>query len=132
MAQILGVSPRAISVPDIDSDIGLMHPLFTLEDRYGLYVEESGSDVCLRVNPRDSHEAAELHRMLSEWQAEANALRKGGITREAYGQWRYHFPDGDTARMWEKDSCQSENQAAGLRKNPDGDHSAGGSETGDT
>ena len=66
MAQIFGVSPHAISVPDIDSYVGLMHTLFTLEDRYGLYVEESEGDVCLWVNLRDSQQAAELHRMLSE------------------------------------------------------------------
>ena len=36
LANILDVSPLALSVPDIDSYLGLMHTLFTLEDRYGL------------------------------------------------------------------------------------------------
>ena len=36
LAGALGVSPLALSVPDIDSYLGLMHTLFTLEDRYGL------------------------------------------------------------------------------------------------
>ena len=36
LAQILDVSPHALAVPDIDSYVGLMHTLFTLEDRYGL------------------------------------------------------------------------------------------------
>ena len=35
LAGVLGVSPLALSVPDIDSYLGLMHTLFTLEDRYG-------------------------------------------------------------------------------------------------
>ena len=35
LAGALGVSPLALSVPDIDSYLGLMHTLFTLEDRYG-------------------------------------------------------------------------------------------------
>ena len=39
LAGVLGVSPLALSVPDIDSYLGLMHTLFTLEDRYGLTVE---------------------------------------------------------------------------------------------
>ena len=39
LADALGVSPLALSVPDIDSYLGLMHTLFTLEDRYGLTVE---------------------------------------------------------------------------------------------
>ena len=36
LAQVLDVSPHALSVPDIDSYVGLMHTLFTLEDNYGL------------------------------------------------------------------------------------------------
>ena len=38
LAQILEVSPHALAVPDIDSYVGLMHTLFTLEDRYGLKI----------------------------------------------------------------------------------------------
>ena len=40
LAGALGVSPLALSVPDIDSYLGLMHTLFTLEDRYGLTVDK--------------------------------------------------------------------------------------------
>ena len=40
LAQALDVSPHALSVPDIDSYVGLMHTLFTLEDRYGLKICE--------------------------------------------------------------------------------------------
>ena len=36
LAEVLDVSPHALSVPDIDSYVGLMHTLFTLEDKYGL------------------------------------------------------------------------------------------------
>lgn len=32
LAQALDVSPQALTVPDIDSYIGLMYTLFTLED----------------------------------------------------------------------------------------------------
>ena len=40
LAKVLDVSPKALDVPDIDSYTGLMHTLFTLEDRYGLEVCE--------------------------------------------------------------------------------------------
>lgn len=50
LANILDVSPAALSVPDIDSYIGLMHTLFTLEDRYGLNVCECDGEVHLRVD----------------------------------------------------------------------------------
>lgn len=124
MAQIFGVSPHAISVPDIDSYVGLMHTLFTLEDRYGFYVDESNGDVCLRVNIRENPQAAEIHRMLYEWQTVANALQKGEITRETYDQWRYNFPDGDTTRRWVKVPSQGlmDDLVAGLQGNPDSDH----------
>ena len=49
LAQALDVSPHALDVPDIDSYIGLMHTLFTLEDLYGLTVSESeDGEICLR------------------------------------------------------------------------------------
>lgn len=48
LAGVLGVSPLALSVPDIDSYLGLMHTLFTLEDRYGLTVETGETGVSLR------------------------------------------------------------------------------------
>ena len=35
LAQVLEVSPLALTVPDIDSELGLMHTLFTL---YYIYV----------------------------------------------------------------------------------------------
>ena len=43
--QALDVSPHALDVPDIDSYIGLMHTLFTLEDLYGLTVSESDGEI---------------------------------------------------------------------------------------
>ena len=50
LASALGVSPLALSVPDIDSYLGLMHTLFTLEDLYGLTVSKSDGEICLKVD----------------------------------------------------------------------------------
>ena len=57
---MLDVSPQALDVPDIDSYIGLMHTLFTLEDIYGLTVSEADGEVCLKVNKDKGKDAAEL------------------------------------------------------------------------
>ena len=38
LAKVLDVKPSAIDVPNIDTEIGLMHTLFALEDRYGLKI----------------------------------------------------------------------------------------------
>ena len=49
LAQVLDVSPHALSVPDIDSYVGLMHTLFTLEDNYGLKITEQDGELALQV-----------------------------------------------------------------------------------
>ena len=51
LAEVLDVSPQALSVPDIDSYTGLMHTLFTLEDLYGLKVRELDGEICWRDLP---------------------------------------------------------------------------------
>ena len=95
LAGALGVSPLALSVPDIDSYLGLMHTLFTLEDRYGLTVETGENGVSLRVDPRKGKDAAELSEMLTVWAQQAEKLRSGGINREDYDKWRYNYPKYD-------------------------------------
>jgi len=93
LANALDVSPQALDVPDIDSYIGLMHTLFTLEDRYGLTIDEADGDVCLRVNVRQGKDAARLHEMLCSWRQAAAMLKAGEISQEDYDQWRYRYPE---------------------------------------
>ena len=95
LAGALGVSPLALSVPDIDSYLGLMHTLFTLEDRYGLTVETGENGVSLRVDPRKGKDAAELSEILTAWAQQAEKLRNGKINREDYDKWRYNYPKYD-------------------------------------
>lgn len=96
LANALGVSPLALSVPDIDSYLGLMHTLFTLEDRYGLTIDELDGEVCLRVNARHSKDSARLHEMLCSWRQAAAMLKVGEISQEDYDRWRYRYPEFDT------------------------------------
>ena len=100
--KVLDVSPQALDVPDIDSYIGLMHTLFTLEDRYGLEVCESDGEAHLRVNIRKGRDAEQLSQMLEAWQEQAAKLSAGEISREEYDRWRYHYPDLDTSGQWHK------------------------------
>lgn len=95
LAGALGVSPLALSVPDIDSYLGLMHTLFTLEDRYGLTVETGENGISLRVDPRKGKDAAELSEILTAWAQQAEKLRNGKINREDYDKWRYNYPKYD-------------------------------------
>lgn len=102
LAQALDVSPQALDVPDIDSYIGLMHTLFTLEDIYGLTISEADGDVCLKVNVRKGKEAAHLHEMLCAWKEQADKLSSEEISREEYDNWRYYYPKFDTTQRWAK------------------------------
>ena len=95
LAGALGVSPLALSVPDIDSYLGLMHTLFTLEDRYGLTVETDENSVSLRVDPQKGKDAADLFEMLTAWAEQAEKYRNGEINREDYDKWRYNYPKYD-------------------------------------
>ena len=95
LAGVLGVSPLALSVPEIDSYLGLMHTLFTLEDRYGLTVEKGENGVFMRVDPRKGKDAAELSKMLNAWAEQAEKYHNGEISREDYVKWRYNYPKYD-------------------------------------
>ena len=102
LAQVLDVSPKALDVPDIDSYTGLMHTLFTLEDRYGLHIDEADREVCLKVDVRKNKDAVQLYEMLCAWRQAAAMLKAGEITQEEYDRWRYRYPELDTSGQWHK------------------------------
>ncbi len=102
LAQVLDVSPQALDVPDIDSYIGLMHTLFTLEDIYGLTISEADGEVCLRIDKGKGKEAYELLKMLCAWKEQADKLSSEEISREEYDNWRYYYPKFDTTQIWAK------------------------------
>ena len=99
LAQVLDVSPHALSVPDIDSYVGLMHTLFTLEDNYGLKITEQDGELALQVDFRQNKDAARLHEMLWTWREQAAKLEAGEISREDYDRWRYHYPEYDGSQI---------------------------------
>ena len=102
LANALDVSPQALAVPDIDSYIGLMHTLFTLEDRYGLKIDEADGEVCLKIDVSKGKDAARLHKMLCSWRQATAMLKAGEITQEEYDRWRYRYPEFDTTQRWAK------------------------------
>ena len=92
LAQVLDVSPQALDVPDIDSYIGLMHTLFTLEDLYGLHIDEIDGELCLRLDKAKGTTYLSMFDMFHAWQEQAEKLKSGEITQEEYDQWRYNYP----------------------------------------
>ena len=96
IANALNVSPKALDVPDIDTDIGLAHTLFALEDLYGIHIQELDGEVCLRLDKSRGDTFFSLFALFYMWNSEAEKLKNGEITKEEYDQWRYNYPEDDT------------------------------------
>ena len=95
-----------------------MYKRQTLEDRYGLHIDEADGEVCLKVDVRKNKDAAQLHEMLAAWRQAAAMLKAGEITQDEYDRWRYHYPEFDTTQRWAKVPSQvfSDMLAENLKK----------------
>lgn len=102
LANALGVVPKALDVPDIDSNIGLMHTLFTLEDLRGLKIDRVDGVLCLRLDKSNGNTYDEMGQMFAAWYEQATKLEAGEITKEEYDQWRYRYPELDTSQRGAK------------------------------
>lgn len=91
MAQLLDVSTHAITVPDIDTDEGLMHTFFALEDMYDLSITEVDGKPCLSPT-FSSISSLSLEQALSAWLQHKKELNAGAITKGQYDNWRYQYP----------------------------------------
>ena len=74
LADFFDISPDALTVPDIDTDIGLMHTLFALEDIRGLTIGEIDGEVCLRLDKSKGKTYTNMLDMLSAWAEQAKKL----------------------------------------------------------
>ena len=92
LADIFEVSPHALSVPDIDSYIGLMHTFFALEDIYGLHIATVNDKLCICPDKDKGIASQTISNMFQAWQEQAERLQSGEITKEEYDQWRYTYP----------------------------------------
>jgi Predicted transcriptional regulators len=92
LANALDISTRALTVPDIDSYVGLIHTLFALEDLYGLKINSIDGELCLTLDKFKSVTYLSMFDMFSAWQQEAEKFRSGEITKDEYDAWRYNYP----------------------------------------
>ena len=97
LAETLGVSPLALSVPNIDSYDGLMHTLFALEDIYGFKITNIDGEICLSLKKFDNPSYPQLFDNFTAWYAQASKLHEGQISKDEYDEWRYHYPMKDSA-----------------------------------
>ena len=101
LADVLDVSPLALSVPDIDSQLGLMHTLFALEDLYGLKTNIADGEVTLYFDVSNISDPS-FFEMVTAWAEQAAKYKSGEISKEDYDKWRYRFPEFDTTQIWAK------------------------------
>ena len=97
LADTLGVSPLALSVPNIDSYDGLMHTLFALEDIYGFKITNIDGVICLSLKKFDNPSYPQLFDNFTAWYEQASKLREGQISKEEYDEWRYHYSMKDSS-----------------------------------
>lgn len=89
IADVLGVSPLALSVPEIEDDLVLLHTLFALEDRFGLKLSIDGTTMYASLIISAKRDTA-LYPKLYFWQVMKRRLATGEITKEEYDDWRYN------------------------------------------
>lgn len=92
IAGVLDVSPLALSVPDIDSEQGLLHTLFALEDLYGIRIQKVDDEIHLCLDKNKPTTNMFIFEMISSWAEQAEKYRTGEITKDQYDEWRYNYP----------------------------------------
>ena len=93
LSDIFDVSPHALTVPDIDSYVGLTHTLFAMEDLYGLQVDYISDNICITLDKQRGQTYIKLYGILLEWQEQRAKYEAGEITKEEYDHWRYNYPE---------------------------------------
>lgn len=93
LADIFGVTTRAITVPNIDSYLGLMHTFFALEDEYGFQIStDKDGRPCITLD--ENHQAYDqIAPMLFAWLSQYSKLKQGEISEDEYDNWRYNYPN---------------------------------------
>lgn len=107
IADILNVSPNAIKVPDIESDLGMMHTFFQLEDIYNFQIDKVDGKFVLALDNGN----IDLHDMLATWQEQSQKFKNGEITKDEYDNWRYNYPKFDNSNNFVKTPSDSVNSA---------------------
>ena len=92
LAKVFEISPKALTVPDIESYDGIMHTLFTLEDLYGIRIDKLDGELCIRLDKGMGVNYITMFEMFSAWQEQAEKLKNEEITKEEYDNWRYTYP----------------------------------------
>ena len=109
MAHLFHISPKALTVPEIDTYIGLMHTLFALEDMYGLTIGEVEGRPTLTLDYSLVTPGSTLESSLRSWMEQAKKLKNGEISKDEYDEWRYRYPELNTYQYLMKSHSEKKN-----------------------
>lgn len=90
LAEVLDVSPLALTVPTVNNKGELLHLLFALEDTHGFRISIEDGEPCISLKKLHP-EYEELLRLLTSWAVMAEEVRRDNISQETYDKWRYNF-----------------------------------------
>lgn len=79
ISEVLEVSPAAIAL-NVDSELGIMHTLFFLEDLYGFIPEQTGESISIQLP--DSPAA-------KKWAEMCSLYHSAEISKQEYDNWRF-------------------------------------------
>ncbi len=106
LARIFEISPLALSVPNLDSDLGFLHTMFAIEDIFGIEVEKDSRGVHIIFDVGKATRNPSIYEMVTAWAEQSQRCKLGEIDKEEYDQWRHNFPEYDSTRNWVKDKVQ--------------------------
>ena len=95
LAAVFKISPQALQVPELGSWVQRMHIFFAMEDMYGAKPRKIDGDYYLLIEEEDNNDelvTGVRNAVLKEWLDKRQALEAGKLTKEAYDEWRYNYP----------------------------------------
>ena len=93
ISDALNVSEDALTTPDLENAVCLMHTLFALEDACFFDVFSLAGNIELWSDTEDDSVPLAVRVMLKTWAELRENYMHDKISKEEYDQWRYNFPN---------------------------------------
>ena len=91
IANSLKISPYAMSDPNFDTYVSVMHALFALEDQYGLHAYRDESGVPQLMFKDKGHDSLNMLDHIGAWADMYQKFRNEEITEKEYLDWKSQF-----------------------------------------
>lgn len=88
IAGAMGVSPFALSDPDLESYHGIIHALFYLENTIGMHPIEIDGHIYLSVPSRSN-----IYSRMEEWLDAYTKFQNNEMSVEEYKEWKDTYPE---------------------------------------